>query len=157
MKIQDEEFKEKELIQEINSGVQGWDELSFEQIGQWIGGYAFKSSDFENTNIENECMQVLKMGNVKMGLIDICNNPAFIHKDKLTDRHKDFVLKSGDILISLTGTIKKTDYGNVALVEIDDIFILNQRVARFRTQSRLQRNFFYYYMQGKQFRNKVFC
>ena len=156
MKIQDEEFKEKELIQEINSGVQGWDELSFEQIGQWIGGYAFKSSDFENTNIENECMQVLKMGNVKMGLIDICNNHAFIHKDKLTDRHKDFVLKSGDILISLTGTINKTDYGNVAPVEIDDIFILNQRVARFRTQSRLQRNFFYYYMQGKQFRNKFF-
>ena len=151
MKIQDEKFKEKELIQEINSGVQGWNELNFEQIGQWIGGYAFKSSDFENTNIENECMQVLKMGNVKMGLIDICNNPAFIHKDKLTDRHKDFVLKSGDILISLTGTINKTDYGNVAPVEIDDIFILNQRVARFRTQSRLQRNFFYYYMQGKQF------
>ena len=44
--------------------------------------------------------------------------------------HEEYVVKNGDILMSLTGTLGKRDYGFAVCVEDKGTFMLNQRLAK---------------------------
>jgi type I restriction enzyme S subunit len=132
-----------------------WDIDSMKNIGEWIGGYAFKSEDF--LNYPTNCsFQVIKMGNVKMNKLDIENNVAYMDVASIEEKHNKYLLKQGDILVSLTGTINNTDYGNVAVIEEGNKYFLNQRVGCFRISNSNRKNYYYFYMQGKTFRSKFF-
>jgi type I restriction enzyme M protein len=87
------------------------------------GGYAFSSSNFVE-----EGTQLIRMGNVKRMFFDYQNSPAFLPKS-FKDEYQNYLLKKGDILVSMTGTIGKEDYGNVCMIDIEGDFLLNQRVG----------------------------
>lgn len=134
----------------------GWKIGKLSDLGELFGGYAFKSKSFLSNPTDNT-LQVLKMGNVKMGRLDLQNNPAFIDKDNLIGNTDKYILSKGDILISLTGTIGKTDYGNVSVINEDNTYLLNQRVACFRNKSSSEvKSYYYYYMQSSVFRHMFF-
>ena len=62
-----------------------------------------------------------------------------------------------DLLITLTGTIGKTDYGNTALIDIDKKMLLNQRVGRFVLNSNDNTTkFLHYVFNHSLFRSKFF-
>lgn len=88
------------------------------------GGYAFSSDDFQTDGV-----QLLRIGNVYQSRLALERQPIFLN-EIFVESHKDFVVKRGDIIMSLTGTLGKTDYGYAVQVNQDGPFMLNQRVAK---------------------------
>ncbi|EPP19279.1 Type I restriction-modification system, specificity subunit S [Vibrio fluvialis I21563] len=92
------------------------------------GGYAYKSKDF----IEFSKNKVLKIKNVRFGTIDY-SEPAYV-SDELSESTKNWKVKEGDVLISMTGSgpnAPQSLVGRVARVwkNEPDAWI-NQRVGR---------------------------
>lgn len=115
------------------------------------GGYAFKSEDFISEGI-----QVIRMGNIKRDSIDLSASPAFL-PEEFVNKYPNYTLQHGDIIISMTGTVGKEDYGNVAIIEEDQELLLNQRVGKFVINSDVFKPiYFYYFCQTENFRKQVF-
>jgi type I restriction enzyme S subunit len=89
-----------------------------------LGGAAFKSTDFCDDGIP-----VIRIGNANKGELDL-NDLVFLPKS-FTQQYARYLLNPGDIVITLTGTVGKNDYGNVCFVNDQfDKWFLNQRVAK---------------------------
>jgi restriction endonuclease S subunit len=74
------------------------------------------------------------------------------------DDYPNYVLVKGDLLISMTGTVGKEDYGNVCQIDLDEKFLLNQRVGKFEIQSNeLDRQYLYFVSQTDHFRKQLFA
>lgn len=92
------------------------------------GGYAYKSKDF----IESSENKVLKIKNVRFGTVDYAE-PAYV-SDEIAASTKNWKVKEGDVLISMTGSgpnAPQSLVGRVARVwkNEPDAWI-NQRVGR---------------------------
>jgi type I restriction enzyme M protein len=128
-----------------------WPIIELGEVSNIKGGYAFKSSDFVEKGV-----RLIRMGNVKKMLFDHQNSPVFLPNSFKND-YRSYVLEKGDILISMTGTIGKEDYGNVCMIDIEGDFLLNQRVGKFEIDtSKLNPLFIYYVAQSEQFRSSLF-
>ena len=115
------------------------------------GGYAFKSKEFTKDGL-----QLVRMGNVKKGYMDLLSNPVFL-PEIYRQKYKNYLLNTDDVLISMTGTVGKEDYGNVVKVEYDGGLLLNQRVGKLTIiDNKLLSNYLYYYCQSSHFRNQIF-
>jgi type I restriction enzyme S subunit len=86
------------------------------------GGFAFKSGDYVPEGIP-----LVRIGEVNRGRID--KDACFLpHSHELLLSR--FIVRPGDLLMSLTGTTGKDDYANVILLDNTfDRYFLNQRVA----------------------------
>lgn len=102
----------------------GWEVRSIRDFITIQGGYAFKSSDFTEDGVP-----VVKIGNAnKHGFTT--KNIAFINPEN-SEKLKQYELYAGDLLMSLTGTVGKDDYGNITEVTNEfGMYYLNQRVAK---------------------------
>ncbi len=129
----------------------GWEEKKLGEIAEIFGGYAFKSGDFQ----KNGRYQVLRMGNVRPGIIRVEESPVFIEKidEKILSRS---LLKPGDIIITQTGTRKKRDYGYTVLIDKLN-YLLNQRLVAIRTSKNLDHQYFLYYSWSNSFRDQFFA
>ena len=115
------------------------------------GGSAFKSEDYIGNGV-----QLIRMGNVKRMFFDFDNSPSFLPKDFL-NTYPNYILERGDLLISMTGTVGKEDYGNVCKIDNDGKFLLNQRVGKFEIHTEsLNREFLYYFANSDDFRKQLF-
>lgn len=105
-----------------------WEEKTLQDVTDYQGGYAYKSIKF----IESSDNQVLKIANVKVYGVDIDIAPSFID-DEYAKETERFMLKENDVIISMTGTRNKRDYGfNGIIRQTTRKLFLNQRVARLR-------------------------
>ncbi|MBR9846388.1 MAG: hypothetical protein GYB35_09920 [Algicola sp.] len=87
-------------------------------------GYAFKSKDF----VENG-VPVIKIGTVNKGNFDLTSF-SFLPNSYL-DTHNRFKITAGDLMISMTGTVGKEDYGNTCFATNEyESYLLNQRVGK---------------------------
>lgn len=87
-----------------------------------VGGFAFKSTGFVKSGIP-----VLRIGNINAGYFKPDDLP-FWKYDSALER---YMLFPGDLVISLTGTVGKDDYGNVCRLGNDyPRYYLNQRNAK---------------------------
>jgi type I restriction enzyme S subunit len=99
----------------------GWLWVSLEEIASHKSGVAFKSNDFMSNGV-----QVIRLGNVYKGQLDLSREPVYLPKQLLSD---NFVLKPGDIVVSQTGTRNKRDYGNFVIIPDEaPKLLLNQRL-----------------------------
>ena len=88
-----------------------------------LNGFAFKSKNYVDSGI-----RIIRIANVQKGYIED-NTPAFYPLS--TNGLDKYMLKSGDLLISLTGNV-----GRVALLDKEFLpAALNQRVACLRLKS----------------------
>lgn len=111
-----------EMFGDVNINNKKWNIIQLNELIDVIGGYAFKSTDFLEEGIP-----VLKIGNINAGYFK-STNLVFWKKDKKLDR---YLIKPKDLVISLTGTVGKDDYGNVCIMSDDyDEYYLNQRNAK---------------------------
>lgn len=100
----------------------GWNKQKLSHHLDVIGGYAFKSKEFKKVGIP-----VLRIGNINSGRF-LPVNMVYWDNDINLEKYKIY---SGDLVISLTGTVGKNDYGNVCIVGNDyPIYYLNQRNAK---------------------------
>jgi len=130
---------------------EGWGWVKLKSISQALGGYAFKSKDYTQTGY-----QIIKIGNIKTNLLNLRKNPSFIANPNI-DIVKKYSLMKNDILITLTGTRRKRDYGFVAIVKDEKNLLLNQRVARLRFSLKVNPYYFLISLQNEEFRNRLFA
>lgn len=105
------------------------------QIGDFIsikGGYAFKSSDFQDSG-----SPVIKIKNiVGDGTVD-CSDVQRV-SESVASKAQRFILNSGDILMAMTGaTIGKV---GIYVSEANQTALVNQRVAKFENKNTDEKN-----------------
>ena len=112
-----------------------------------INGYAFKSDGFCDAGIP-----VIKIANVNKA--DFSTGSMQFHVlDETLDR---FVIRPGDVLISLTGTAGKDDFGHVCIVDGDyDCYYLNQRNAKLGLHDDLIPEFVVHLLKNKTIRTNL--
>lgn len=99
-----------------------WKEQPLSKHLDVVGGFAFKSDQFVEEGIP-----VLRIGNINAGYFKPVNMVFWDNDDNL----KKYKLFPGDLVMSLTGTVGKDDYGNVCILGNDyDEYYLNQRNAK---------------------------
>lgn len=129
-----------------------WEMVELGEVCRIKGGNAFKSTDY----IDNGA-QLIRMGNVKQMFFDHENSPSFL-PIQYVQEYPNYVLERGDLLISMTGTVGKEDYGNVCKVDVNGDFLLNQRVGKFEIFSdKLDQSFLYYVANTSNFRKQLFA
>jgi len=113
-----------------------------------FSGFAFKSEDFNQDGV-----LVIKIGNLRDGKIVIDARSNFFPKNKITPNIRKFLLKTGDVLIALTGATT----GKVAVVQKEfEGSLLNQRVGKFEIFSKaLSNSYLIYCVSLSYFQNKI--
>ena len=101
-----------------------WEVSSLKYFASIQGGYAFNSNEFVDSGV-----QILRIGNVYQNRLALERQPTFVN-DTLYNQLPEFRVTKGDILMSLTGTLGKRDYGFAVKVDLGGHYLLNQRVAK---------------------------
>ncbi|HEN3276749.1 TPA: restriction endonuclease subunit S [Yersinia enterocolitica] len=105
---------------------EGWKHGFVKDLANTVMGYAFKSTDFVPDGIP-----LLRMGNLYQNMLDLERNPVFLPKRYLSDFSR-FIVRPGDLVMSMTGTMGKRDYGfTVQIPDSVPELLLNQRVMKF--------------------------
>lgn len=94
---------------------EGWKEVEFQEIASFIAGFAFSSSDYKNSG--TKIIRIQNLGNNK--------DENFVYWDK--DYDKKYLIKKGDLLLSLSGTIPVSF--KIHTWKGDDA-LLNQRILK---------------------------
>ncbi|MBS7821514.1 restriction endonuclease subunit S [Wohlfahrtiimonas chitiniclastica] len=116
------------------------------------GGFAFNSDMFVEEGI-----QVLRIGNVYQNTLSLERQPVFI-KNELAQLFENFIVKNNDILMSLTGTLGKTDYGFAIKIESDEQYLLNQRVAKITPHyQKIDTNFLLYILWSDAYLSQLYA
>lgn len=112
-----------------------WKEGVLEDVVDFYNGYAFKSNELLDVpDHDNECYHVFKQGHIRRGGgFNISGTRSWFLK-KNAEKLNKYVLHKGDILMAMTDMKNNVAIlGNTAVMEMDDTYILNQRVALLRT------------------------
>lgn len=127
-----------------------WEKRKLGSFAKIIGGHSFKSGEFK----EEGKYQVLRMGNVRPGMIRENENPVFLNKVDSSVLKKSLLLE-GDVIITQTGTKNKRDYGYTAIIDKNN-YLLNQRIAAIRFDKNYLAKFFLYFSWTKNFKDQFF-
>lgn len=125
-------------------------EVPLDSLADFQNGFAFKSDWFSKTGD----IQVAKIGNVRNGKVDLDNSPAFVSYE-VGSEYQRFITLEGDILLSMTGTKYKRDYGNACSAPAG--ILVNQRVGKLRPQrDKVDGRFLLLCLQTAGFREQFF-
>ncbi len=103
----------------------GWTLGTLKDLADTIMGYAFRSEDFVPTGVP-----LLRMGNLYQNTLDLNRNPVYL-PDSFKVDYKRFLVSPGDLVMSMTGTMGKRDYGfTVEIPSNTQCSLLNQRVLK---------------------------
>lgn len=101
-------------------------------------GFAFRSEEFVDDGVP-----IVKIGTVNKGVFDY-STLSFV-RDNYPPKFHRYEIKPGDLLISLTGTVGKDDYGNTCFVPRDSVYslyLLNQRVGQIICDNKIANPYF---------------
>lgn len=148
-------FRQSVLSAALNYGAENksFSKVKLSDICRFQNGYAFKSDCFSKDGVH----QVIKLANIRDGYLFLQNSPSYISSD-LFNEYDSYVPDEGDILISMTGTRFKKDYGFACLIK-DSVnnFVINQRVGRFiPLKNIVSPSFLYLFIRSELFRNEFF-
>lgn len=129
-----------------------WDRKRLSEVATIKGGYAFKSKEFLNSK---STYQVIKMGNLYQNQLLLDKSPSY--KSEITGKEEEYLLKLGDIIITLTGTVGKKDFGYSYRITSEENLLLNQRLGLIRNLKNISDNrFLKYTVLGKVFLDQFF-
>ncbi len=121
-----------ELFGDPEINPMNWPEQPLSERLDVLGGYAFKSENFD----EESGIPVLRIGNVNSGRFKPVNM-VYWNEDASLER---YAIYPGDLVMSLTGTVGKDDYGNVCILGNDyNKYYLNQRNAKLEIKEGLDK------------------
>lgn len=138
---------------EIGLVPESWEVVELGAVINLFAGYAFKSDE----GISESNTQLLRMGNLYQNTLDLNRSPIF-YPDSIATTQKRFVLKEGDLVMSLTGTSGKEDYGfTVRIPKTAKTLLLNQRVTRIDViDRRLQKDFAHHFLLSRRFLDHLY-
>lgn len=148
-------FRQSVLNAAVSYGTENksFSKVKLSDICRFQNGYAFKSDCFSKDGVH----QVIKLANIRDGYLLLQNSPSYISSD-LFNEYDLYVPDEGDILISMTGTRFKKDYGFACFIK-DSVnnFVINQRVGRFiPSKNIVSPKFLYLFIRSELFRNEFF-
>jgi type I restriction enzyme S subunit len=129
----------------------GWELVPIQDHVNVQGGYAFKSNDYVKTGIK-----LVKITNVHYEVLSWDDSDYL--PQEYADGYADYLLKEGDLVISLTRPIiQSLETVKMASVRKEDTpCLLNQRVARFVFKDNcLDPFYFKYLLYSNYFKRKV--
>ncbi|NRD19842.1 restriction endonuclease subunit S [Winogradskyella eckloniae] len=106
-----------------------WEKKKLVSKIDFIAGYAFKS--FEMKSVDSK-YQLLKMSNIYKSELQLDRNPSYW--EEIDSKLEKYLLKKKDILLTLTGTVGKRDYGYSIVIPENNRFLLNQRLVCLRAK-----------------------
>jgi type I restriction enzyme S subunit len=125
-----------------------WEEQQLSELLTVLGGYAFKSEGFDEVN----GIPVLRIGNINAGFFKPVNM-VFWPEDKSLER---YILYPGDLVMSLTGTVGKDDYGNVCILGNEyEKYYLNQRNAKLVITTGLDKAYLSQLLRFEKIKNRL--
>lgn len=127
-----------------------WHIKKLKYLAQVEGGFAFSSDSFKD-----EGVQLLKISNLYMNTLSLERQPTFLD-EKYLNTHSKWVVSKGDILMSLTGTLGKKDYGFAILLEDNSKFFLNQRVGKISFNADIDKFFILNQLQSDVFLDQIY-
>ncbi len=112
-----------------------WQVGILDDIVEFSNGYAFKSSELLNSP-EGDCFDVFKQGHINRGGgFNPTGTKSWYPIDKTQGLEK-YILKKGDVLMAMTDMKDNVAIlGNTALMEVDNKYIVNQRVGLLRCKN----------------------
>ena len=128
----------------------GWEIKKGRDVINIIGGAAFKSEDYVSEGIP-----LVRIGTINKGYLDL-NQIVFLSTTFLIS-YKKYIVEPGDLLITLTGTVGKDDYGNVFIMnDTYPKYLLNQRVAKLVVNDKiLNSRFFEFLLKQKEVKSEL--
>ena len=137
-----------ELFGDPDTNPRGWDEVALSEKLDVIGGYAFKSDQFD----EERGVPVLRIGNINAGFFRPVNLVYWQEDEKL----ERYAMYPGDLVMSLTGTVGKDDYGNVCILGNDyEMYYLNQRNAKLEIKEGIDKHYLSQLLKFEQIKKKL--
>ncbi len=127
-----------------------WTVKKLKYIASIKGGFAFNSSTFKSDGV-----QIIKIANLYLNELSLERQPTYIDESFLKS-HKDWIVSKGDILISLTGTLGKKDYGYAILIDKNDKFLLNQRVGKISPNYIIEKEYILNILQSEMYLNQLY-
>ena len=114
-----------------------WQKIPLNLFTNIYGGYDFKSENVLNYKSK---YQVIKMGNVNNNTLNLEKNPSYLNT--ISQKELPYLLEKNDIILTLTGTFGKKDFGYSYQIKNETNLLLNQRLAVFKiTNSNYSANF----------------
>jgi type I restriction enzyme S subunit len=127
-----------------------WKEVEIKEYCKLQGGYAFKGTDFIDEGIP-----VLKIKNIQ-GITATLKDSRCVANELFSEKLQKFKLKSGDVLIAMTGAGSVGRVGKL-ICEDEAFGLLNQRVGRFDVDpEKLNKDFLYYTLIQPRFQEALF-
>ena len=135
------------MFGEPESNSMHWEKLPLEKCLTVLGGYAFKSEEFKTSGVP-----VLRIGNINTGVFTPTNMVFWAEDDSL----ERYQVLPGDLVISLTGTVGKDDYGNVCILgNAYPLYYLNQRNAKLILGESLNKHYLSELLKFSQIKKKL--
>ncbi|EKD09013.1 restriction endonuclease subunit S [Limnospira platensis] len=149
----------RELFESYLNGIftrkgEGWVEKKLGDVCDFLNGFAFKSAE----TVKESDVQLVRMGNLYQNKLDLERSPVF-YPNEFQNIYKKYVLSEGDLVMSLTGTVDKQDYGyTVEVPQTEKILLLNQRIVKFINidPNMLIKKFFLYLLRSKPFLDNLY-
>ncbi len=122
-----------------------WRECRLGECIEVVNGYAFKSQNFLEEQIENS-LPVVKIKNVANGDVNL-NAVQYHIYDKSLEK---YLIQNGDVLVALTGNHPQAItqvVGEASKYKLNESALLNQRVAKIKPKQNMSNNFLYYFLK----------
>lgn len=114
-------------------------------------GFAFRSEDFVQDGV-----QLLRMGCLFGRQLDLKRDPVFLPRE-FEHPYEKFLLHPGDIVLSMTGTTGKQDYGFAVKLPVDaPLLFLNQRVIKIVPSDGLSKDYLLQVLWSSAFLSQVY-
>lgn len=131
-----------------------WEEKRMGDVVDFFNGFAFKSKNA----IEYSNTQVVRMGNLYQNKLSLDRKPVFYPESFAFDYEK-YLLAKDDLIISLTGTTGKEDYGYAVKVpSTNRNLLLNQRIAKvlIKDNDEIELDFLFRYLHSRVFLDELY-
>ena len=133
---------------------EGWVEKKMGEVCDLVNGFAFKSSDA----VKASHTQLVRMGNLYGNTLSLDRSPVF-YPDNFAEIYRNYLLVEDDLIMSLTGTTGKEDYGyTVKIPKCSYALLMNQRIVKFEilNTNLINRNFLMHYLRSRVFLDKLY-
>lgn len=129
-----------------------WKDRKINEICIPRAGFAFNSKKFTESGI-----QIIRMGNLYAGKLNLSRSPVFYDISDVDDNIiKRSMVHDGDILLTLTGTKYKRDYGYAVCIEGEHELLVNQRILCLSPTEKIDKEYLLYYLRSEIFRDVFF-
>jgi len=128
-----------------------WKDGTIDNLAIIVMGNAFKSSDFVESGI-----QLVRMGNLYQSELQLNRMPVYLPAF-FSEEHSKFLVKPLDLMMSMTGTVGKKDYGFIVQVpQSCKLLLLNQRVIKIASRENCVKDFLLQLLKNESLLNKLY-